>query len=171
MRIAQSEGVLVLKESDYLTSDIQLFDEGLVKWRWAKDLEHLHGRTADDWDSAVENEATVLIIGDAIAYRVQEGLEWFSRRPGKKILITGNWDEINPLSEKNPKVDLEGWSEVFPEIYDRASVQIGEAQFLASHYTYSNTKSNPRLVELRAGWKDTGIPLLHGHTHSRKRST
>jgi len=162
---------LTLKLTDYVTSDIQLFDEGLVKWRWATSLEHLHARTADDWDATVPDDATVLVVGDCMVGHSEEGLEWFSQRPGKKILITGNWDAVDPVWNSNPLVEVESWLEVFDQIMHRASVRVEDHLFLASHYTYGNVAKNPRLKELKAGFSDSGIPLMHGHTHSRKRVT
>jgi calcineurin-like phosphoesterase family protein len=163
---------VTLEPTDFLTSDTQLFDESLVKWRFADSLERLHERTARDWDATVPADATVLVLGDAVAYRVAESLEWFSQRPGTKILITGNWDEVNPLYAGTREVADEGWHEIFTGgIFDRGSVFIGPVAFMASHYTYNNTAKAEWLVDRGCGWKDTGMPLLHGHTHSRKRVT
>lgn len=163
---------ILLKSTDFLTSDHQLFDEALVKWRFSTDIEALHERYARDWDETVPEDATIVILGDAIAYNVTESLDWYAERPGRKILITGNWDEINPLKPGFTNLSkFMAWSEVFSGIYDRGSIKIDDQQFLASHYTYGNAEKKPLLVEQGVGWKDTGMPLLHGHTHSRKRAS
>ena len=124
---------------------------------------------AANWDRVVRKDDIVYVAGD-IAMNPRKGaFQWLRERPGRKILIAGNHDEVagfhsKGLTERN-KPD---WAETFEAISDFAFLKIGGRRVALSHYPYEGEgerDGEDRMTEVRL--RDVGIPLLHGHTHGR----
>lgn len=93
--------------------------------------------------------------------------------PGRKRLICGNHDPVSSIHReawKHQRAALD----VFETVQDFAKIRLQGGTALLSHYPYSGlgaeglrgvdqTQHTERYTEFRL--TDTGIPLLHGHTH------
>lgn len=126
---------------------------------------------AANWDRVVGPDDTVYVLGDIAMNPKKGAFEWFRERPGKKILIAGNHDEVAGFRSKglNARMRPE-WKETFETITDFAFLKIGGHRVALSHYPYDGEgdrefEGGDRLMEVRL--RDEGIPLLHGHTHGR----
>lgn len=126
---------------------------------------------AANWDRAVGRDDTVYVLGDIAMNPNKGAFEWFRERPGKKILIAGNHDEVAGFRSKglNARMRPE-WADTFATITDFAFLKIGGHRVALSHYPYDGEgdrefEGGDRMPEVRL--RDVGIPLLHGHTHGR----
>lgn len=84
--------------------------------------------------------------------------------------MPGNHDRVSPATQSNraverfrPLYEAAGWT-VLPEVMEGTR---GGYRLLASHYPYvGDSHDVDRHAKHRPRWDD-GVPLLHGHTHSR----
>lgn len=124
---------------------------------------------AENWDRVVGSDDTVYVLGD-IAMNPRKGaFEWFRARPGRKILIAGNHDEVAGFHSKGlTERQKPEWADIFFAISDFAFLKFGKQRVALSHYPYDGEGGRDmedRMTEVRL--RDEGIPLLHGHTHGR----
>jgi len=121
---------------------------------------------AHNWDSRVKKDDIVCILGD-IALNPRKGaFDWFDARPGRKVLISGNHDNIHPMHSKAMRA-LPEWMEHFESIWPFLRIKVGGQNLLLSHFPYTGEGSRDiedRHMEYRL--RDEGLPLAHGHTHS-----
>jgi calcineurin-like phosphoesterase family protein len=129
---------------------------------------------AANWDRVVGPDDTVYVLGDIAMNPKKGAFEWFRERPGKKILIAGNHDEVAGFRSKglNARMRPE-WAGTFETVTDFAFLKIGGRRVALSHYPYDGEgdrefEGGDRLLEVRL--RDEGIPLLHGHTHGRHKA-
>lgn len=119
---------------------------------------------AREWDSIVRPDDQVFVLGDISINGSQHALDWIAARPGRKHLIAGNHDPVHPMRSQSEKLTPK-WLEVFETISPFSIRKIGKQRFLLQHFPYwPHDRGEPRFEEFRL--PDTGIPLLHGHTHS-----
>lgn len=59
---------------------------------WFPTLKEYQDDTAKKWDETVGENDTIWLCGDICT--TWEGLRWIKARPGKKILVLGNWDKV-----------------------------------------------------------------------------
>ena len=126
---------------------------------------------AANWDRVVGRDDTVYVLGDIAMNPKKGAFDWFRERPGKKILIAGNHDEVAGFRSKglNARMRPE-WADTFETITDFAFLKIGGHRVALSHYPYDGEgdrefEGGDRMLEVRL--RDEGVPLLHGHTHGR----
>ena len=126
---------------------------------------------AANWDRVVGRDDTVYVLGDIAMNPKKGAFEWLRERPGKKILIAGNHDEVAGFRSKglNARMRPE-WADTFETITDFAFLKIGGHRVALSHYPYDGEgdrefEGGDRMLEVRL--RDEGVPLLHGHTHGR----
>ena len=82
-------------------------------------------------------------------------------------LIAGNHDSVSSIHRNGFKKQAV-WLDVFDSIQQFAVMKLNGARVLMSHYPYSRSGDGPgrgsaRYKEFRL--PDTGMPLIHGHTH------
>lgn len=155
-----------LGERDFVTSDTHINDKSVARRRYCgDDVEKMNRTLAEKWDYAVGVDSTVLVLGDVIIGDVQAGFDWFRARPGKKILVAGNWDEVHWMHEPSSDT-LQKWLTINGGPFEmvmpmKARVSLMGTEFEACHYPYGRSEK----------WSvvDEGRPLLHGHTHSSKK--
>lgn len=125
---------------------------------------------ANLWDSTVQPKDTVWVLGDISINGKEAALDWFSERPGRKMLISGNHDPVHPMSSRASKL-MGRWLEVFDYISPFAQLKYQKKMFLMSHFPYAShgdglDREGSRYNEFRL--PDVGLPLLHGHTHGQE---
>lgn len=147
-------------------ADLTLLDPEVIE----KAVED-HARIyAENWDRVVGPDDTVYVLGDiAINPKRERVFDWFRERPGKKILIAGNHDEVAGFHSKGlNERQKPDWTETFAAISDFAFLKIQGRRVALSHYPYEGEGDRDipdRLTEVRL--RDVGVPLLHGHTHGK----
>ena len=82
-------------------------------------------------------------------------------------LIAGNHDSVSSIHRNGFKKQRE-WLEVFDSIQQFGCIKFNGYQILMSHYPYARSgdganRETVRYSEFRL--PDTGLPLIHGHTH------
>lgn len=136
------------------------------------DVEAHDAFLAERWDAVVASEDTVYVLGDIAINPKKGAFEWFRERPGRKILIAGNHDEVAGFRTRGPQNRTRpDWAGTFTAISDFAFVKVGGRRVALSHYPYEGEGDRDnldRMTEVRL--RDTGNPLLHGHTHARHRA-
>jgi len=140
-----------------------------VNWALAE-----HSRvSAAAWDRVVGKDDLVYVVGD-IAMNPRKGaFEWFQARPGRKVLICGNHDETAGFHSKGLQERLKpDWANTFEGgISDFAFLKFGKKRAAVSHYPYDGEgerDGEDRMPEVRL--RDVGIPLIHGHEHSKHKA-
>lgn len=168
-----------LKPSDWLTADTHAGGCPYPYSLWLKYVDEADrwkawlSMMARKWDELVAPKDSVLILGDALeglkGPKHDAALEWFASRPGHKILVPGNHDAPHPLNTvSEQEIQRDGWDEIFQVISpDQATVKIaGSPELPVSHF--------PATMKYWEEHKNTlypSRPLLHGHTHSMKRTS
>lgn len=121
------------------------------------------------WNAVVGADDVVLHLGDLALGPIEQSLGLSAQLHGRRLLVPGNHDRVSPATQSNraierfrPMYEDAGWS-VLPEVIDGRR---RGRRLLASHYPYVGDSTGvERHSSHRPG--DSGIPLLHGHTHDR----
>jgi calcineurin-like phosphoesterase family protein len=130
-----------------------------------------------NWNAIVRPDDTVYHLGDVALGPIEDSLKYIGRLNGHKILVVGNHDRMFPPMAKGKAEKIAHWSQRyidagFDEIRpdEDAFFTKGAYQFELSHFPYSgDSHGEERYREFRKD--DSGIPLIHGHTHEDKRFT
>lgn len=130
----------------------------------------------NNWFETVTAEDTVFVMGDiAMGREFEKNLQLFFDLPGIKKFIPGNHDRIfsgNNSSERIerflPLYEAVGF-EVLPE-NTKTSVltSYGVQEVLLSHFPYSGDSHSEVDRYAANRYKNEGLPIVHGHTHSRE---
>ncbi|WP_052460936.1 metallophosphoesterase [Microbacterium gorillae] len=121
------------------------------------------------WNAVVAPGDVVLHLGDLALGPIADSVARTADLHGRRFLVPGNHDRVSPATQTvrgierfRPMYEDAGWS-VLPEIL--VGTRRGRS-LLASHYPYAGDSTG---VERHSTHRpdDTGIPLIHGHTHDR----
>ena len=119
------------------------------------------------WNALVKPGDVVLHLGDLALGPIEQSVALTAQLNGTRLLVPGNHDRVSPATQSNraverfrPLYEGAGWT-VLPEILEGTRHGV---RLLASHYPYAGDTTG---VERHSSHRpiDTGIPLLHGHTH------
>lgn len=132
---------------------------------------------AEHWDAQVKPDDHVYMLGDLCSgtdKAFDNALMWLSSRPGRIHWIAGNHCPVHPMQRDAGKYQrraLEIVEEVHP--YLRRRVPLlggGHTDVLLCHFPYrdryTGIGSEGRYKQYRM--VDEGMPIVHGHTHSKK---
>jgi calcineurin-like phosphoesterase family protein len=124
------------------------------------------------WNSRVDVYDTVIHLGDVALGPIEDSLKYIKRLNGYKILVVGNHDRPFPPMQKGNSAKIGSWEDRYKDAgfeIIRSSFfmqDVGLGPFMLSHFPYDGDSHGPeRYREYRL--KDEGIPLIHGHTHSK----
>ena len=81
-------------------------------------------------------------------------------------LISGNHDSIHPMHRRSELAHAR-FKNVFSSIDSMGTFRHNRDKILLSHFPYAGDRGEERYPEYRL--KDTGKPIVHGHTHSREK--
>lgn len=109
-------------------------------------VEEMDNYMIEKWNSVVEKDDTVYIIGDFCWGLESEWVDILSRLSGRKVLIMGNHD----LKRFKPKA-----RRFFIEVKDYKEVKDDGRRVILSHYPMCCFKHDG----------DSNVWHLHGHTH------
>ena len=159
--------------SRYFTSDLHIrhdvavIHRGFVNEDGSADHDGHEIVLALNWDAVVHESDTVYILGDIAMNPNKGAFDFIDARPGRKILISGNHDATASFHSKASAAQRK-WLDHFESIHDFLQIKIDGQKVLLSHYPYQGEGErniDDRHTQFRL--RDEGMPLLHGHTHSR----
>jgi calcineurin-like phosphoesterase family protein len=133
-------------------------------------VEEMDAELRRRWNDTVGPDAVVLHLGDVALGSIEQSIAFTAQLNGRRFFVPGNHDRVSPATQSvraierfTPVYEGAGWT-ILPEIV--AGHRHG-VPLLASHYPYSgDTQGEDRHPSHRP--VDTGLPLLHGHTHDRR---
>lgn len=151
-----------------------------------KNISKLAGRPFDEvtdmnevivarWNSVVGADDTVYHLGDVALGSIRESLEYIKRLNGSKVLIIGNHDRCFAGTKRSGGLEPDQWEQVyldagFVAVLPNATHRVSDVTFELSHFPYSgDSHADARHQQFRL--EDRGIPIVHGHTHSKERVT
>lgn len=132
-------------------------------------IDEMNAVMIERWNALVQPNDVVLHLGDLALGPIDDSVALTAQLNGTRLLVPGNHDRVSPATQSKraierfrPIYEDAGWT-VLPEILDGARRGV---QLLACHYPYvGDTTSVERHSSHRPD--NTGIPLIHGHTHER----
>lgn len=158
---------------DFVTSDHHFGHERIIELadRPFGSVDQMHQRLISEWNRVVGPDDTVLHLGDlALGNRV-ESIGITATLNGRKLLVPGNHDTISTVyhcseQHKQQTRDLlaaTGW-----QVLEQTLIGERRGRALsASHFPYTGDSHGvDRYAAARPA--NHGLPLLHGHTHSRE---
>ncbi|MFE6967219.1 hypothetical protein ACFVAJ_19220 [Agromyces sp. NPDC057679] len=158
-------------EFDFFTSDHHFDHDRIIPFcdRPFSSTGHMNGEHIARWNRNVKPWHKVLHHGDLKLGSFENGVMLTSALNGDRYLLPGNHDRLSKATNKpayiekfRPVYEAAGWT-ILDEVVE---LTIGGRRVLASHYPYrgDSRKDVERYREHRP--VDTGLPLIHGHTHS-----
>lgn len=169
-RMADSEAVFDLSAVNFVTSDTHFGHARIIELcdRPFKDVEEMNAELIHRWNSVVGPDDTVLHLGDLALGQREHSIGLTAALHGRKLIVPGNHDVFWPhygASAQNKALGTElleraGW-QLLPE---QLTATLAGHEVLISHFPYfGDSHGQDRHAELRP--IDTGLPLIHGHTH------
>ena len=111
----------------------------------------------------------VIFPGDMIWKDAELMLPMIADLPGRKILVTGNHDEVHGM-HAHAAANFTAWAEVFDGIFQLLEKKIDGRRVLVSHFPYAGDHSpQDRHVQHRP--RDLGKWIIHGHLHCPEKVT
>jgi len=156
----------------FYTSDTHFGHKNIIKFcnRPFKDVDHMNEIIIANWNKVVSPDDVVWHLGDVAMGQIDHTLPLVRRLNGYKILVPGNHDRI--FSGESPaKIEkfIGRYDEVFSLVTDEQKwTSIDGTTFMMCHFPYDgDSQERDRYSEIRP--VESGIPLIHGHTHSAER--
>ena len=140
----------------YYIADLHLFHRSLnaqMDKRGFDSVAEMNEYIVKQWNSRVNKNDEVIILGDFSWGKADETLEILSRMKGKKYLIRGNHDRF--LNDKNFDSSLFEWIKDYEELKDN------KRKIILSHYPIACYNGQYRRDE----FGKAKTYMLHGHIH------
>lgn len=152
----------------WFTSDLHIGHRMVAGLRGFADTASHDDDIAVAWDDVVREGDQVWILGDLSAgggASWRNALEWLNLRRGDKHLVAGNHDPVHPMHRDAHK---HHGSDVLRSAAQSARRRINGTEVLLSHFPYSGDHTERQRFDQ---WRlpDHGVPILHGHSHSREK--
>lgn len=168
----------------WFTSDQHLFHRAVAYDRryggWPEDrtkitpedVEWHNDLLAENWDKTVKYGDVVWVLGDLIANpkSLEPALEWVKQRAGEKHFILGNHDPAHPMSRESHKWQGK-YLTAFKSVQQSARRRINGQEVLLSHFPYEGDGEGREDRSTQFRLRNEGLPLLHGHVHSKDKLT
>ena len=156
---------------DFVTSDHHFGHARIneLAGRPFSSVDEMNAAMIERWNALVGPDEVVLHLGDLALGPIEESIALTAKLNGRRFLVPGNHDRVSPATQSIRAIErfravyeAAGWT-MLPEILEGTR---GGTRILASHYPYAGDTTG---VERHRSHRpvDTGIPLLHGHTHER----
>lgn len=154
----------------YFTSDTHFSHINIIRYcdRPFSDTDHMDEEIIRRWNETVDPDDTVFHLGDIALGPIEKSLPKVARLNGHKIAILGNHDR--PFMRAG-KADEDKWWDAYREVFqdvwhwDGGTIDLAGMEFRLSHFPYVGDHT-PTDRHSEARPVDTGIPLIHGHTHT-----
>lgn len=121
------------------------------------------------WNNQVDDDDTIVVVGDMCMGKVAETLEYVKRLKGQKHLVLGNHDRPHPIMYKGAEKHAE-WVRLYTEAgflsmsHEQYTAFFDGVEAEVNHFPYEGDHSEEeRYIEYRPD--DHGLPLVHGHVH------
>lgn len=151
----------------FFTSDLHLGHQLVSDMRGFTTTGDHDEALAQRWNAAITENDIVWVLGDISGGgrgSQLAALEWLSRRPGRKHLVSGNHDSVHPMHFTAHAL-LPDYQRVFETIQSAARRQIAKQNCLLSHFPYLPTPLTDQRDFSQWQLPDRGDWLLHGHIH------
>lgn len=147
----------------FLTSDLHLGHQKVAETRGFETTAAHDQWVIESWINTVEEQDTVIVLGDIATGNPAEALKIVKNLPGTKDLITGNHDKCDP-SQRGSRNWVATYMETFRSVQQHLTFYSEGQRILASHYPYEGDHTvEQRYSEYRL--PDKGHWLFHGHVH------
>lgn len=166
-------GAFDFDQVDFVTSDHHFGHARIneLAGRPFATVDEMNAALIERWNALVSPDAVVLHLGDVALGTIGQSVALTAQLNGRRLLVPGNHDRVSAATQSRaaitrfrPIYESAGW-EILPEIIE--GTRRGR-RLIASHYPYrGDSQETDRHTKHRP--TDEGIPLLHGHTHSRDR--
>ncbi|MFJ1457490.1 metallophosphoesterase [Nocardia wallacei] len=163
----------------WFTADLHVGHRLLAELRGFGSVPEHDAALAAHWDRLIGADDPVWVLGDISVGGKQAqlaALDWVSRRPGRKHLITGNHDGCHPMRSEAHRWQRIYLDTAFDSVQQSAIRKVGGTRILLSHFPFQGSGDGDHSPESRfEEWRlpatgdNAGRWLLHGHTHSRDR--
>ena len=161
----------------FFISDNHFWHANVIKYcdRPFSSVEEMNEKMVQYWNEIVTQDDQVYYLGDfSMAFR---SVELFTNRLlGTKYLIAGNHDMCHSVHKKsrNPENKAK-WIQKyidngFSSVKEEDFIEIDGIKFRMHHMPYQNLEDKDARYQNKRV-TDDGIPLLHGHTHSKEKIT
>ena len=146
----------------WFTSDTHFWHKQILNYdeRPYSSLEQMEEQLISNWNNVVSKNDIVYHLGDFAFGNPKRWKSITDRLQGSITLIRGNHDIQNGATLKRLVVD---GVPIFNDVGDLEVVHIGEYRVMLSHYPYIDSGFDGRMPEYAPN--NTGLWLLHGHTH------
>lgn len=119
---------------------------------------------------AVRPDAIAHHLGDEAMGDWRAGLAELATWPGTRHLVAGNHDRLHPLNPNGHRFqdDFRG---AFASVSLHSAHNHEGTRFMLSHFPYDGDSPGGAGDDRHQQWRlrDLGVPIVHGHTHSRQR--
>lgn len=168
----------------FFVGDLHLGHKKVAGLRYPESIEPLDDRLVSHHDMVIYKQLMQLTSGDQLWVfgDISSGMPEQEKRALKLLkeikddtgvsmhLIWGNHDSGSSIHRSAFKMQ-KYFLEVFDSVHDFYRFRFEGVQVLASHYPYARSGDGPdrpeaRYLEYRL--PDTGMPLIHAHTHQSK---
>lgn len=118
----------------FITSDLHFGHANIMKFclqaraRFRNDVNYMNEQMVAEWNSCVEPEDLVYILGDVAFLPAQKATEYMRRCNGRKILVQGNHDR---KLLKDP-----GFYSCFEEVHHYLDINYNGHKIVMSHYPF-----------------------------------
>lgn len=147
----------------FFVSDTHFSHAMVAEIRGFESIEAHDEHLIEAWNAVVTKRDHVWHLGDLTLKNPTAIEHLVNRLNGIKHLVLGNHDRAHPIF-KNSHNALKKYAPMFETVQLFARRRISGKEVLLSHYPYSGDHGEDRHLQFRL--RDTGISLLHGHTHA-----
>lgn len=155
----------------FYSADIHLGHPKVANLRGFEDMYDHDIAIGLNWRDVVGPDDTVWVLGDLCGTdkQTEYALETIATFPGVKHLVTGNHDAAWPARSRAHRWQRR-YLEVFESVQPFTVKKINGIRCPMSHFPFSGDHTEiARFDEWRL--KDTGVPIIHGHTHSQVKTS
>jgi len=152
----------------FFTSDTHFGHKNIISFcgRPYNSVDHMNQTLINNWNETVEPDDIVYHLGDACMGDISYTLPLIGRLNGYKILVPGNHDRVfSGESQAKRERFRPLYLEVFQQI-EKESFPYGG--FMVSHFPYDGDSHDQNRFDKQRP-KNEGLPILHGHVHSKWR--
>ena len=155
----------------YYTADLHLRHEKVAKVRGFNSVHEHDKAVLNELKEVAHSGNQIFILGDISGGKYEEtALQMlFLEIKGKDAdlhLVAGNHDSIHPMHRHSERAHGK-FRSVFSSIDSMGAFRHNRDRVLPSHFPYTGDREVERYPEYRL--KDTGKPIVHGHTHSSEK--
>ena len=149
------------------------FKDTKVRGEMIPAVQIMNEAIVNNWNACVLPGDKVYHMGDVALGKIDDSLEYIHRLNGEITLVTGNHDRNFRLGKRSAGLEPDEWDERYKQ-FGFAHVVPGNLALsgfegmepvMLSHFPYTGDHfDGDRFEEVRA--KDSGLPIVHGHTHA-----